>query len=71
MTRAISRPAISHPPPGRDQGTGRELFAFMRQGSDGAEQGASAMLAAAGFEFHTIRRTVMSSASEAMTDQLT
>ncbi|USI74116.1 phosphogluconate dehydratase [Sphingomonas morindae] len=28
-------------------GTGRELFAFMRQGADGAEQGASAMLAAA------------------------
>ncbi|GJE15983.1 phosphogluconate dehydratase [Methylobacterium marchantiae] len=30
------------------QGTGRELFAFMRNGADGAEQGASAMLAAAG-----------------------
>ncbi len=29
-------------------GTGRELFAFMRIGADGAEQGASAMLAAAG-----------------------
>ncbi|NEU10930.1 phosphogluconate dehydratase [Methylobacterium sp. BTF04] len=29
-------------------GTGRELFAFMRNGADGAEQGASAMLAAAG-----------------------
>ena len=29
-------------------GTGRELFAFMRAGSDGAEQGASAMLSAAG-----------------------
>ena len=29
-------------------GTGRELFAFMRAGADGAEQGASAMLAAAG-----------------------
>ena len=29
-------------------GTGRELFAFMRHGADGAEQGASAMLAAAG-----------------------
>jgi dihydroxyacid dehydratase/phosphogluconate dehydratase len=27
-------------------GTGRELFAFMRAGADGAEQGASAMLAA-------------------------
>ncbi len=30
------------------QGTGRELFAMMRAGADGAEQGASAMLAAAG-----------------------
>ncbi|GEP04639.1 phosphogluconate dehydratase [Methylobacterium oxalidis] len=29
-------------------GTGRELFAFMRHGADGAEQGGSAMLAAAG-----------------------
>jgi phosphogluconate dehydratase len=29
-------------------GTGRELFAFMRHGADGAERGASAMLAAAG-----------------------
>lgn len=35
------------PPPAAD-GTGRELFAFMRAGADGAEQGASAMLAAAG-----------------------
>ena len=34
------------PPPAT--GTGRELFAFMRHGADGAEQGASAMLAAAG-----------------------
>jgi len=34
------------PPPA--SGTGRELFAFLRQGADGAEQGASAMLAAAG-----------------------
>jgi phosphogluconate dehydratase len=32
-------------------GTGRELFAFMRSGADGAEQGASAMLAAMGEEF--------------------
>lgn len=31
------------PPP--DQGTGRELFAFMRAGADEAERGASAMLA--------------------------
>jgi phosphogluconate dehydratase len=29
-------------------GTGRELFAFMRHGADGAERGASAMLATAG-----------------------
>ncbi len=30
------------------QGAGREIFAFMRHGVDGAEQGASAMLSAAG-----------------------
>jgi phosphogluconate dehydratase len=36
------------PTPQPQQGTGRELFAFMRAGADGAEQGASAMLAAAG-----------------------
>ena len=35
-------------PPPPQFGTGRELFAFMRQGADGAERGASAMLAAAG-----------------------
>lgn len=35
-------------PPPPTFGTGRELFAFMRHGADGAEQGASAMLAAAG-----------------------
>jgi len=35
-------------PPADDEGTGRELFAMMRLGADGAEQGASAMLAAAG-----------------------
>jgi len=35
-------------PPAPAFGTGRELFAFMRHGADGAEQGASAMLAAAG-----------------------
>jgi phosphogluconate dehydratase len=34
------------PPTG--EGTGRELFAMMRAGADGAEQGASAMLALAG-----------------------
>jgi phosphogluconate dehydratase len=35
-------------PPPTEPGTGRELFAFMRAGADGPEQGASAMLAAAG-----------------------
>jgi phosphogluconate dehydratase len=35
-------------PPLVDGGLGRELFAMMRMGADGAEQGASAMLAAAG-----------------------
>ena len=39
------RPAS--PPPVQD-GVGRELFAMMRAGADSAEQGASAMLAAAG-----------------------
>lgn len=34
-------------PPAAD-GTGRELFAFMRHGTDNAERGASAMLASAG-----------------------
>jgi phosphogluconate dehydratase len=37
--------AVAPPPP---LGTGRELFALMRQGADGAERGASAILAAAG-----------------------
>jgi phosphogluconate dehydratase len=41
-----SREAAMPPPAGL--GTGRELFAFMRHGADGAEQGGSAMLAAAG-----------------------
>ncbi len=36
------------PPPRPAAGAGRELFAFMRAGVDGAEQGASAMLATAG-----------------------
>jgi len=36
------------PTPPEPVGTGRELFAFMRHGSDGAEAGASAMLRAAG-----------------------
>jgi phosphogluconate dehydratase len=35
-------------PPAAHDGVGRELFALMRAGADGAEQGASAMLAAAG-----------------------
>jgi phosphogluconate dehydratase len=35
-------------PPATHDGMGRELFAMMRAGADGAEQGASAMLAAAG-----------------------
>ena len=39
---------IAAPPPPAADGTGRELFAFMRAGADSAEQGASAMLAAAG-----------------------
>ncbi|HEX6374475.1 MAG TPA: phosphogluconate dehydratase [Allosphingosinicella sp.] len=34
------------PPPPPPVGTGRELFAFMRNGADGAERGASTMLAA-------------------------
>jgi phosphogluconate dehydratase len=38
-------PEVAPPPP---RGTGRELFAFMRYGADGAECGASAILAAAG-----------------------
>ena len=37
--------ADAEPPP-MAMGTGRELFAFMRQGADEAERGASAMLAA-------------------------
>jgi phosphogluconate dehydratase len=39
-----SRPPVNSPPP--PVGTGRELFAMMRQECDGAEAGASAMLAA-------------------------
>ncbi|MBB2201638.1 phosphogluconate dehydratase [Gluconacetobacter tumulisoli] len=34
------------PPPRAEEGTGRELFTFMRRGADSAERGASAMLAA-------------------------
>ncbi len=40
------RTAAAHPP--QPEGTGRELFALFRQHSDSAEQGASAMLRAAG-----------------------
>jgi phosphogluconate dehydratase len=36
------------PPPPYREGLGRELFAMMRAGADGAEKGACAMLAAAG-----------------------
>ena len=36
------------PAPSAGEGTGRELFAMMRLGADGAERGGSAMLAAAG-----------------------
>jgi phosphogluconate dehydratase len=39
-----ARPPAEPPPPAL--GTGRELFAMMRQGADSAERGASAMLAA-------------------------
>ncbi len=42
----LSRPLAEAPPSA--QGTGRELFAFMRTGADEAERGASAMLNAAG-----------------------
>jgi len=41
-----ARAAAAMPPTA--EGTGRELFAFMRGGTDEAERGASAMLAAAG-----------------------
>jgi phosphogluconate dehydratase len=36
------------PDPAPDSGTGREIFAMMRRFADGAEQGASAMLATGG-----------------------
>ncbi len=36
------------PDPERQVGVGREMFAMLRNGADGAEQGASAMLSAAG-----------------------
>ncbi|HET9509843.1 MAG TPA: dihydroxy-acid dehydratase, partial [Sphingomonas sp.] len=43
---AARTPAAAPPPA---VGTGRELFALMRQGCSTAEEGGSAMLAAAGF----------------------
>ena len=43
----LSTRAAAPTPPG-PEGTGRELFAFMRAGADEAERGASAMLAGAG-----------------------
>jgi phosphogluconate dehydratase len=43
----LSERIAAHAPP-PPVGTGRELFALMRHGSDGAEAGASAMLTAAG-----------------------
>jgi phosphogluconate dehydratase len=45
---AIWRAREPAAPPANLPRLGRELFAFMRQGVDGAEQGASAMLASAG-----------------------
>ncbi|MDT0575403.1 phosphogluconate dehydratase [Croceicoccus sp. F390] len=41
-----SRTPAEAPPP--SEGVGREIFSIMRAGADGAEQGASAMLSAAG-----------------------
>ncbi|MFZ4746424.1 MAG: phosphogluconate dehydratase [Sphingomonas sp.] len=53
VTGALSSPADLSgrgvaPPPPAAEGTGRELFAFMRHGADNAERGASAMLTSAG-----------------------
>ena len=53
VTGALSTPAdlstrAQAPTPPAADGTGRELFAFMRHGADEAERGASAMLASAG-----------------------
>lgn len=47
LTDISDRTPADPPPPG--EGMGRELFALMRHTADGAEKGASAMLAAAGF----------------------
>ena len=52
MTDLSERSPVTEPPPPR--GTGRELFAFMRNHSDTAEQGASAMLAAAAVELREL-----------------
>ncbi len=46
-TEWAARTPAEAPPPA--QGTGRELFALMRQGCSTAEEGGSAMLAAGGF----------------------
>jgi len=53
VTGALASPADLSgrgvaPTPPAAEGTGRELFAFMRNGADNAERGASAMLASAG-----------------------
>ncbi len=47
-TRADLSARSPAPTPAAADGTGRELFAFMRHGADDAERGASAMLASAG-----------------------
>jgi phosphogluconate dehydratase len=46
LTDISNRTPATAPP--HEDGLGRELFAMMRAGADGAEQGASAMLAGAG-----------------------
>ena len=53
VTGALSTDAdltgrVAAPTPPAAEGTGRDLFAFMRHGADEAERGASAMLASAG-----------------------
>ena len=47
-SRPILPAAAPPPPPPAHEGAGRELFAMMRHAADGAERGASAMLALAG-----------------------
>ncbi|MEY2883182.1 MAG: 6-phosphogluconate dehydratase [Pseudomonadota bacterium] len=48
MTTADLHGRSDTPTPAQPEGTGRELFAILRAGSDDAERGASAMLVAAG-----------------------